>query len=70
MLQAIRTRFVPNKVMLLKQEDRNKLENLAPFTKDMKTIDGKTTVYICSNFVCKKPMTEIDDVLNEIMHTQ
>jgi len=70
MLQAIRTRFVPNKVMLLKQEDRKNLENLAPFTKNMKTIDNKTTVYICSNFVCKKPMTEIEDVLNEIIHTE
>ena len=64
-LEAIRTRFVPNKVILLKTENQN-LENLAGFTKDMKTIDNKTTVYICKNFVCNNPMTEIEEVLKAI----
>jgi len=63
MLEAIRTRFVPNKVVLLKKEDQKDLENLAEFTKDMKTIGNKTTVYVCKDFVCSKPITEIKEVL-------
>ncbi len=63
MLQAIRTRFIPNKVILLKKEKDTSLENLAGFTKDMKAIDGKTTAYICKNFVCNKPVTNIKEVL-------
>ncbi len=63
MLEAIRTRFVPNKVVLLKKEDQKDLENLAEFTKDMKTIGNKTTAYICKDFVCSKPITEIKEVL-------
>jgi uncharacterized protein YyaL (SSP411 family) len=68
MLHAIRTRFVPNKVMLLKEVDQKDLENLPGFTKDMKTIDNKTTVYICRNFVCNKPITEIKEVLEILAH--
>jgi len=68
MLHAIRTRFVPNKVMLLKEVDQKDLENLAGFTKDMKTIDNKTPVYICRNFVCNKPITEIEEVLEILAH--
>lgn len=66
MLHAIRKRFVPNKVMLLKKAEQKNLENVAGFTKDMKMIDNKTTAYICRNFVCDKPMTEIKEVLKVI----
>jgi uncharacterized protein YyaL (SSP411 family) len=66
MLHAIRKRFIPNKVVLLKKTEQKNLESLAGFTKDMKTIDNKTTVYICRNFVCHKPMTEIEEVLKVI----
>jgi len=69
MLRAIRKRFLPNKVMLLKKARQKKLEEVAEFTKDMKTIDDKTTVYICRNFVCNKPMTQIEEVLEAITDT-
>jgi len=68
-LHAIRTRFVPNKVMLLKKENDTRLENLAGFTKDMKTIAGKTTAYICRNFVCSKPITDINEVSKILAHS-
>jgi uncharacterized protein YyaL (SSP411 family) len=63
MLQAIRTRFVPNKVMLFKKDNQRDLENLAEFTEGMKMIDNKTTAYICMDFVCSEPTTEIREVL-------
>jgi hypothetical protein len=63
MLQAIRTSFVPNKVVLFKGESDTSLENLAGFTKDMKAINNKVTVYICKNFVCSKPLTNVKEVL-------
>jgi uncharacterized protein YyaL (SSP411 family) len=66
LLKAIRTRFIPNKVVLLKKEGEKNLEKVAGFTKEMKTIEDKTTVYICRNFVCNKPMTEIEEVLKAI----
>lgn len=68
-LHAIRTRFVPNKVMLLKKENDTRLENVAGFTKNMKTIAGKTAAYICQNFICSKPMTDINEVSKILAHS-
>lgn len=62
MLHAIRARFIPNTVVLLKKINDKSLENLASFTKNMITIDNKTTVYICQAFVCNKPVTNVDEV--------
>ncbi len=62
-LQVIRTRFIPNKVILIKKENDTSLENLAEYTKGMKTIDGKTTVYVCKNFSCNYPTTDLKKVL-------
>ncbi|UCC33632.1 MAG: thioredoxin domain-containing protein, partial [Candidatus Bathyarchaeota archaeon] len=66
MLRAIRKRFVPNKVMLLKKAEQKSLENIAGFTKNMRMIDNRTTAYVCRNFICVKPMTEIEEVLKVI----
>jgi len=63
MLQAISRNFVPNKVLLFKQEDDPRLGNLADFTRRMNKIDGKTTAYICKNLVCNKPTTNMEKVL-------
>ncbi len=63
MLRAIRTKFIPNKVILFKRENDTSLENLATFTKDMEAIDGKTTAYICKNFVCNRPVTSAKEAL-------
>ncbi len=63
MLQAMRASFMPNKVILFKEENDKSLENLASFAKDMKAIDGKTTAYICKDFVCNRPVTNVKEVL-------
>jgi uncharacterized protein YyaL (SSP411 family) len=69
MLHAIRTKFIPSKVVLFKRENGTSLENVASFTKDMKTIAGETTAYICRNFVCSKPMTDTRKVLKILTHS-
>ena len=65
-LRAIRGRFLPNKTVLLKKKEDSDLENLAEFTKDMKRVDNKTTLYLCQNFVCSKPITNIDEVFEAL----
>ncbi|MCK4498505.1 hypothetical protein KAU25_04845, partial [Candidatus Bathyarchaeota archaeon] len=65
-LRAIRGRFLPNKTVLLKKKEDSDLENLAEFTKDMKRVDNKTTLYLCQNFVCGKPITNIDEVFEAL----
>jgi hypothetical protein len=66
MLRAIRTCFVPNKVLLFKNVHHRTLETVAAFTKNMEPIDGKPAAYICRDFTCSKPTTEVQDVLTTL----
>jgi len=65
MVKALRTRFLPNKVVLLNPDERESSEiaKLAEFTKNQSSIGGKATVYVCMNYNCKLPTTDIDKML-------
>ena len=56
MLHAIHERFLPNKIVLL-ADDR--LTPLLPYAKDMKMVDGKATAYVCVNYACQLPTTDL-----------
>ena len=56
MLDLIESRFNPNKVILLQSED---LLEVAPYTKDYGSVDGKSTAYLCRDFKCSLPITDI-----------
>ncbi len=60
MLNVIRSRFLPNAVVLLHQSgDAGKpIEVLMPFIKNQSPFDGKATAYICENYSCKQPVTD------------
>jgi uncharacterized protein YyaL (SSP411 family) len=61
-VHEIRQRFMPNAVILVKHNhDKNIAELLkaVPILEGQKTVDGKTTVYICESHVCHQPITEI-----------
>lgn len=60
MLSILRTEFLPNKVVLLNPTEQESPEilRLAKFVKDQPSIDGKTTAYVCVNYVCKQPTTD------------
>ncbi len=63
MINALRDQYLPNKVLLIKSDDQH-LSDLAPFTKSMKTLDGRATAYICMNYACQNPTTEISAMIN------
>jgi uncharacterized protein YyaL (SSP411 family) len=67
MLAAIRTRFVPNKVILFKKNGA--LEKIASFTRDMKKINDALTIYMCRNFICSTPTTDINKVVELLDET-
>ena len=63
-LTALRTIYEPNMVILLKnQKNANRLRKLAPFTRFYDSIENKTTVYVCQNFACELPTTDIQEML-------
>ncbi|MEE9430704.1 MAG: thioredoxin domain-containing protein, partial [Melioribacteraceae bacterium] len=60
MIKAINSKHIPNKVVLLiDKSNRKKISELAPFTKDYISIDDEPTVYVCKNYVCNLPTTDI-----------
>ena len=60
-IEKIKSEYVPNKVIIFKDTDDelNKLSPLAKWTVTQETIDEKTTYYICQDFACKIPTTDL-----------
>jgi uncharacterized protein YyaL (SSP411 family) len=64
MLEELRTYFIPNKVLVFRPEgEDSEITSLATYTKTQVPIEGKATAYICQNFECQLPTTEINEVL-------
>ncbi len=62
MIHEIYSGFLPNKVVALHPSNESaakKIEALSPFTKNQVPLGGKATVYVCKNYVCDLPTTEI-----------
>ena len=60
MLQALRSTFLPNRVLLQRGADESAaaLTALAPYVEAMESIEGKATAYLCENFACRQPTTD------------
>ncbi len=61
-LRLIYSRFLPNRVLAFHSQDskeKKPVEALVPFMKNQNSMDGKNTIYVCENYSCKFPVTEI-----------
>ncbi|MBN4081346.1 thioredoxin domain-containing protein [Caldithrix abyssi] len=67
-LDRIKSEYNPSKVLLFKNIDDPKREllPLAKWTTAQQTIDDKTTFYICQDFACKIPTTDIEQAFKFI----
>jgi hypothetical protein len=63
LLDDLRRSFTPNKVLMLKTPD---LDDVLGYTSTMTIVDGKPTIYICSNRVCRTPLTYTKEVFREL----
>ena len=65
MIQAIRSRYTPDAVVIFRPSDEEEPEitKVAGFTRDIVTIEGKATAYVCTNYACDIPVTDIDEML-------
>ena len=59
-IKSIRGQFLPRTAVLVRdpETNANKLDQIAAIVKAHEPIDGKVTVYLCEDFVCKQPITE------------
>lgn len=61
-IHSIYKRFIPNKVVAVcpySQKELNSVVGIIPFVKEQLPINNKTTVYVCENYICKLPITDI-----------
>ena len=66
-IRKVREVYSPNMVILFKDiSNPSELEKIAPWTEAHSLMDGKPTFYVCENFSCKRPTTNIKTVLNYI----
>lgn len=58
MIKEINSTYLPFATVILNTGDE-RLNSINPEIKEHKALQGKTTAYICENFNCKEPVTEL-----------
>ncbi|HSD62802.1 MAG TPA: hypothetical protein VLB50_03355, partial [Ignavibacteriaceae bacterium] len=67
-VKYFRSKFLTNKIILHKEPGDDKLRTIAPFTEFQTQKNNKTTVYICRNYVCEIPITDLADIEKIFLH--
>jgi uncharacterized protein len=64
MIETIHTACLPNRVLMYRGrgKDAARLAALAPFTEDLPIGDSLPTVYICENYACRSPITDLEEL--------
>ncbi|MEK9138772.1 MAG: thioredoxin domain-containing protein, partial [Bacteroidota bacterium] len=59
-LKEVHSRFIPNKVLLLLDGDevQQQLAELNGFYSSLSAAGGKSTAYICENYLCRLPTSD------------
>ncbi len=67
-LKALGKNFAPNKVVILRpaEQESPDIVRLAKFTGELSSIKGKATAYVCLNYSCQLPTTDINKMLKLI----
>jgi len=63
LISALSSRFIPNKVVLLRDVNKQPAAALAPVLADKETVDGQLTAYICEGFACQAPAVGKEAIL-------
>lgn len=58
--QELYDHYLPNKMVIGSEKD-SQLPLL-----ELKYVDGQTTIYVCQNKTCQRPVTEVDEALKQI----
>jgi uncharacterized protein YyaL (SSP411 family) len=68
-LKEINKNFIPNKVQLLRLTDMksDQILYISNFLNEYKEINGKPAIYICRNYSCQKPLTNVNEAINKLI---
>jgi len=64
MIRSLNGIYMPGAVVLSKSDESQKvIGELAPFTRDLISIDGRTTAYVCQNHACDLPVGSTEELM-------
>jgi uncharacterized protein YyaL (SSP411 family) len=65
MIREINNKFIPEKVLLLNPSEINDPEiyKLSNYIEHQNMVDGKATAYVCKNYSCNRPVTDVDSMV-------
>ena len=68
MLAALRRPFLPRKVLLFRPDGPRSAEiaKIAPYSKEMGSTGGQATAFVCTNFACLRPTTDVKAMLRSL----
>lgn len=67
MLSAINRKYLPNSVVLFRPAgEKPEISEVAGYTEQQRPLENRATAYICQNFTCRLPTTEVDKMLKLI----
>ncbi|MDF1839314.1 MAG: AGE family epimerase/isomerase, partial [Planctomycetota bacterium] len=66
MLRALSSDFRPRLVAVHRPPGQSPILKLAPYTQPQVARDGKATAYVCENFACQAPVTDVDSMLKAL----
>ncbi len=71
MLRAVHRAYLPNAVVLLTQPDAAAppIARLAPYTARLQAVQGKATAFVCRDFTCSLPTSDVEAMLAELSRT-
>lgn len=58
MLAVLRREFMPGKVVILRHSKDPEITGIAEYARDLMSIEGKATAYVCRNYSCQLPVTD------------
>ncbi|MBU7018817.1 MAG: thioredoxin domain-containing protein [Theionarchaea archaeon] len=65
MIAELRKIFVPSKVVIHRPDEKSpEITNLSLFTADLVALDGRTTVYVCRDYMCSSPITDVTSLMS------
>jgi uncharacterized protein YyaL (SSP411 family) len=68
MMEALNKSFLPGKVVVFKPKDGSakRIEDLVSFTAGLSAKAGKATAFVCRNYTCEIPMTDVGEMMRQL----
>lgn len=60
LLNVIKEKFMPFTLTMVYSEENENLKKIVPFIENYSMIDKKATAYVCENFSCMSPITDVN----------